>query len=324
MKKMFAEYPIKNLFIHYLNAGKAATALKLKRDFPLRTFWIFYGADLYSILAEKFNYQLHDYSINNSSKQRSLSKIINNIKRSLILGADPDKLVEQFIAQLDHFCFWNEFDYKLLINHFDTKATFKRFVYYELIKRSDSFQKAAIEVADSYVLVNHAASRNGNHKTILSRLYEISHDGRILCPLSYGDDSIRLAIQDFGIQLFGDQFIPLLAFLPRNLYYKELDKVSVALFGHRKQEAAGNIFYLLSKGVKIFLREDNNMMLWLKKRGFHVFSFEKDLNSKADLTGLSPEKARENFELISSEFSVAKEKKDMMLLLDYKAEEESA
>ncbi|MBK6732482.1 MAG: hypothetical protein IPG60_16510 [Bacteroidetes bacterium] len=75
--------------------------------------------------------------------------------------------------------------------------------------------------------------------------------------------------------------------MPIDEYYALISNVPVAIFGHRRQEAAGNIFYLIGKGVKIFLRNDNNMISWFRDRGFIVYSFEDNLSSINDLRPLT-------------------------------------
>ena len=77
-------------------------------------------------------------------------------------------------------------------------------------------------------------------------------------------------------------------------YFNIINKPQVALFGQKRQEAAGNIGRLLIVGTKVFLREDNPMLSYYRDKGYCVFSFEKDLNSIEDLNPLTREQMVHN------------------------------
>lgn len=84
--------------------------------------------------------------------------------------------------------------------------------------------------------------------------------------------------------------------MPQAEYFALINKVEVAVIGARRQEAAGNIINLLSNGTKVFLREDNNLLQYYREKGFIIFSYEKDLNSLADLQPLTLEEQLHNRE----------------------------
>ena len=86
-------------------------------------------------------------------------------------------------------------------------------------------------------------------------------------------------------------------YMPIDDYYKIIGRADVAIFGQLRQEAAGNIAFLLANGTKVFLRENNVLYEHYKKLGFMVFSFERDLNSINDLVGLSTEEKIHNLRI---------------------------
>ena len=47
-------------------------------------------------------------------------------------------------------------------------------------------------------------------------------------------------------------------------------------------------------GTKVFLREENSLYTYYKDKGYHVFSFERDLKSFEDLAPLSEEQMIHN------------------------------
>ena len=84
--------------------------------------------------------------------------------------------------------------------------------------------------------------------------------------------------------------------------------------GHRRQEAGGNISFLLRNGKKVFLREDNTLLQYYRDLGCFVYSFEKDLNSKDDLRPLTKEQQEINRNVMLKRISPEKID-DMMLNL---------
>ena len=98
-------------------------------------------------------------------------------------------------------------------------------------------------------------------------------------------------------------FQPLTEYLDSDAYFQLIDKSAAAIFGHRRQSGAGNIFYLLARGVKVFLREENSIIKYLKDKGVKVFSIEEDLKTYEDLKQLPKEIQEENKRLVLKEFT---------------------
>ncbi|MDE5645748.1 MAG: hypothetical protein K2I45_08925, partial [Muribaculaceae bacterium] len=97
-----------------------------------------------------------------------------------------------------------------------------------------------------------------------------------------------------GKLMFGEKFRPILGYMPQSEYFDMLDKVDVAVFGQRRQEASGNIIQLLRNGVKVFLRNDNNLLYYYRDKGYLIFSFEDDLKDMKSLEALSIEDQQHN------------------------------
>jgi dTDP-N-acetylfucosamine:lipid II N-acetylfucosaminyltransferase len=220
----------------------------------------------------------------------------------------PFGAYKKCIAQLDYFCFWNNYDYELLKKHFTTTATYKQFLYYNLIDRN--YTNISFAKQQGKVLINHSASANGNHLTILQKLKQIlpqDNEVNIITPLSYGSESIKNEVINTGTNLFGKNFTPIVNYMPIDEYYNLLNNIPVAIFGSKRQEGGGNIFYMLGKGAKVFLRNNNNMMQWLKDHGFYIFSVEDDLLSAKDLLPLSTVQMETNIAVHKKLFSESSE-----------------
>ena len=289
-----------NIFVHLLNPQKAELVVKLRTKIPIQVFWIFYGIDLYKWLERRGVYELYDER-ENSLRYFHLFK--KKIYKSLF-PSDNEKNIKTFIRNLDFFCFWNPYDFELLQRHYVTNASFVPFIYssFGLDEVKVSTQKAK----PPRILVNHSGSRTGNHLTILQELKNINPrlpDQSILVPLSYGNPENISKVDQFCSEIFKKKYQPLLNFLPRDEYEELLESVTVAFFGHRRQEAGGNILYLLASGVKVFLREDNNLLSFFKKIGIAVYSFENDFKKEMNLKPLDEHLQVLNNKIISQRFS---------------------
>jgi hypothetical protein len=291
------------IFIHYLSNIKAFYSLALKKKYNIKIYWIFYGADLYGFLNQKNKYRLLDDPEPNSLKDKVRTNI-GRLKSSVLFRTNFFNINERFFKQLDYFCFWNHYDYYLLQKWFVTKAKYKYFRYFGL--DFNDFNELKNSKVVNNILVNNSASKNGNHITILKKLKKIDTSKLIknlYLPLSYGNEIVKSKVAEYANKNLSYCSKILLKYIPKKDYNNLLDKIDVSFFGHRRQEAGANIYYLLSSGSKIFLRKDNNLLEYLREMGYVVFEFEKDFTSLNDLECLPVEIKKHNRELVLKEFS---------------------
>lgn len=290
-----------NLFIHFLRPEKLVLTDKLKGYIKFKTYWIFYGTDLYKHLFLQGKYQLYD----NQSFSESIIFRLKNVFPKLysrIYSRKENPFLTTFIEELDYFCFWNHYDFELLKKHYATKAEFKMFIYNAFSIPNFKLK----ETGKALCLINHSGSLSGNHLAVLKKLNapiiknEISE---LIVPLSYGHKEVILATDDFCRNNFPLQYKPMLGFLKKERYFDIIQKITVAFFGHRRQEAAANITYLLCSGTKIFLREDNNLYKFFKDMGIKIFSFENDFGSPQDLEVLDKDFQINNRKIILEKVS---------------------
>ena len=281
---------VKNLFIHYLDNFKAGISDKILSLFSLKFYWVFYGGDLYSYLQQYCGYQILD-----EPSKISKPSLLHCLKYVLWFGSTPKQIMLKALRRVDYFCFWNEYDFELYQSHFKSHAMFKPFIYYNALGNPD-VQAAEKE---NIILVNHSASPSGNHGHILRLLSELRFKRtgyQLLLPLSYGDQQYADKIVAESVTLFGDKVDVLRDFIPLKEYQEKLAKVKIAIFGMKRQEAAGNIFQLLNMGAKVFLREENTLLKWLRNRDFIVYSVEKDLQDIQQIAMLSDKEIAHNQE----------------------------
>lgn len=304
------ESDVEKVFVHFLMFGSVDFAIELKRRLKIELNWIFYGADLYSVLERYGKYNLFD-RITSPRKYFSPKQFA---KKYLYKKAIQYSKFAKAVACFDLFCFWNTYDYHLLRQHFKDAKGYKFFFYFTLVDRSI---KPVFEKEDR-ILINHSGSETGNHLHVINHLAPLISKGQTECivPLSYGRPGNISRILKKGAIILEGSFQPLLEFMPYTQYFQLLSTVKVAVFGHRRQEAGGNVFMLLALGAKIFLREDNSMLNWLKDQGFIVFSFEKDLKGSASLSPMSWKDMENNHNVFLRVFGEAAENESMRNLLN--------
>lgn len=132
------------------------------------------------------------------------------------------------------------------------------------------------------ILIGNSGSESNNHLDILYALHTIDTSKRkIIIPINYaGKMSYVKEIKKTAHQLGINNITYLERFIPYKEYARLLNSCSIAIFGHIRQQALGNIYMLLQRGVKIFLYRDSFVYKSLKKVGYKIYSIE-------DMTGQS-------------------------------------
>lgn len=270
----------------------------LKKTTEVTVYWIFWGFELYETIAFEKGYRVSDNRTSIFDKEtyylpNSLSKIIRKLTHSY----RPARFKKLF-PLVDYFCFWNKADYDLWKKYYDVRAKFRFFAYCASLAGEEpkGFINSTDERPVTTVMINHQASLFGNHDTIFKRLREIDPDNKLrkIVPLSYGMHAVRNKVLRMGKELFGDKFEPILDYMDFESYCKMLSSVDVAFFGQHRQEASGNIVELLKNGVKVFLRNDNNLLPYYRQKGYIVYSFDDDLKDMDSLKGLTSEQKQHN------------------------------
>lgn len=281
------------LLVHFMDDFKAALSNKLLDKFShLQFYWIFYGGDLYDYLSRYEGYQIFDSPQLLPTPSR-WERITKHIKYIMLFGMSQKTAKTKAFKRLDYFCFWNEYDYTLFISQVDSSAKYKNFIYYNALGDSDHIQFKKKNI----IMVNHAASFTGNHLFVIETLAKLQTSLKgfqLLLPLSYGNKEYAKHVIQQAERQLDIHIKPLTDFLPLREYQSILSEVKIAIFGMRRQEAAGNIFQLLNMGAKIFLRKDNTLLSWLKKRNFIVFCIEEDEKELENLQALSLEQMSHN------------------------------
>ena len=136
------------------------------------------------------------------------------------------------------------------------------------------------------VFLNHSASRTGNHAHVIDRLAGAGVLGArtLVVPLSYGNPRRRREVERALATLPAARVRVLDEYLAPADYVRLCSSAAAAVYGHRRQEAVGNVMIMLALGVRVYLRAANPLLSDLRGLGFAVSSIEDDL----DAHGFSP------------------------------------
>jgi hypothetical protein len=153
------------------------------------------------------------------------------------------------------------------------------------------------------ILIGNSAASTGNHIETIELLRPYANQKiRILCPLSYGEQTpgYKKAVVDFGKSVFGVKFVVLEKFIAFDDYVNLLRSVDVGFFNTRHQQAMGNITTLLGFGKKVYLNPKTTQFCFFKSIGVQVFDI---FNDPITIDRLASDISTENQNKIKNYFS---------------------
>ncbi len=126
-----------------------------------------------------------------------------------------------------------------------------------------------------YILVGNSADPSNNYLDVLALIDKRKINNKIYMPLAYGNGKNKSYLTDMLSK--NDRYIIQDTFITRDEYEKILKKCRVAVMGHTRQQAIGNILYFLAHGLKVFLYKESITYKFFKENGVYIFSIEDDL-----------------------------------------------
>lgn len=149
----------------------------------------------------------------------------------------------------------------------------------------------------NYILLGNSASLTNNHCDVIRVLLDRGISYPLHIPAAYGN-SEYLKELELRLPALGVEYHLQKEFIPSSRYCKMVSACKVAVFGHIRQQALGNICLCLFFGKKVFLWKDSLSYLFLKGLGCHIFSIDEDLNTQAIESPLTKAQIQKNQELI--------------------------
>lgn len=168
----------------------------------------------------------------------------------------------------------NEFSFFIQIPGFRAD-----FLHYKIGFVNNPFNESdEIKTLGNSIWLGNSYTLSNNHLDVIYQLKELNIKNEIIVPLSYGlNTTEHPELLHICQDVFGEKFTPITDYVSFEEYNKLLEKSSVAIFNHIRQQAVGNILMMLWQGSKVFLSEQSPVYQYLKKMDVLLFSVENEL-----------------------------------------------
>lgn len=132
------------------------------------------------------------------------------------------------------------------------------------------------------IQVGNSGDPTNNHLDVFCKLRTLGLvNQKIYVPLSYGgSDEYKKEVVKYGRFFFGNNFVPIMKFMPYNEYFNFMSSCSNVILGHERQQAIGNLENGLWRGCKVFLSNTSVAYLHYTGLGYKVYSIQEDLNKE--------------------------------------------
>ncbi len=259
------------LIVHSLDI-KNATIIN-KAPPQLKILWVGWGCDYYSLIEKKgenslfLEKTLAAYKRNRTLKDSFYSFgifLLNKVKAS-------HKTILNALRRIDFFSPVLPGEFNLI------KKEIKGFRAKYISWNYGCLEDYAIPgktVCGNNVLIGNSATYTSNHLDAFTILKNVKFSGKILVPLSYGDENYTDIVVKEGKKLFQGNFEPITKFLTLNEYADYGSQCSFLLMNHLRQQGLGNIIMMMSMGATIVLHPINPICEFLKSYGAFFFTTE--------------------------------------------------
>ena len=153
-----------------------------------------------------------------------------------------------------------------------------------------------------HVLIGNSLTYTNNHLDIFEKIYQyqLKMGRKYIVPVSYGwgkafDNNPDNLITRSKLRC--NDVVWLRDYLDRDEYFKIFDNVTHAIFGVLRQQALGNIYECLRKGIKVFLYKDSVVADQLKEDGYIFYTIDDDLTESSLAECLPRDEALHNYSL---------------------------
>lgn len=156
------------------------------------------------------------------------------------------------------------------------------------------------------IFMGNSADNECNYWDAIPKVAKLKvREQKIIIPLAYGDPWVRNGVIRLGKILFGDNFMPLRDYLPREQYNELICNCSTMIMPHYVPRAQGNIILALWLGMRVYLSEHNMTYHYFKRIGCTVYSIEKDLkrSNKERFMPMTDEELEHNRKILYATYS---------------------
>jgi hypothetical protein len=160
------------------------------------------------------------------------------------------------IRKIKHCITYIKGDYEFIQKWYGTQGAYCECLMYP----SNLYKDRQVKKTESdslLIQVGNSADPSNNHLVVFSKLEKFKSENiEVAVPLSYGNRFCVRRVLKAGRKSFGNKFRPLIEFMSFENYLEYLERVDIAIFNHKRQQAMGNIITLLGFGKKVHLRTD--------------------------------------------------------------------
>ena len=122
-----------------------------------------------------------------------------------------------------------------------------------------------------YIQIGHNAMRSLNHIETMKMLEHLAGENiKMFLPLSYGDEENAREVEEYAREHFPGKAICLRTFMPKDEYFKLLDRIDIAIFQTYRQCGLGNIYEMIFHNVKLYMPQDSVMYKYFVGQGIPV------------------------------------------------------
>lgn len=143
----------------------------------------------------------------------------------------------------------------------------------EAVGLAERYYKVELQKDDTIrIQVGNSATEENNHLAILEKLSKYKDEKiEIYVPLSYGNAKYAQDVEVYGKKVFGNKFIALKEFMPKDDYYLFMRKMDVAIIDVQRQQALGNLAFHLYFGNILYLNKKSVVNYYCKREiGYKV------------------------------------------------------
>jgi hypothetical protein len=174
---------------------------------------------------------------------------------------------------------------------FFTQARYLAFTYSSIKALIGDFYGQHFSLGKN-IIVGHSGFLYNNQIDAFRIIKDRGYTGKVIVPLNYAKDKWGLT-KDYGKNIFGNQFISP-DYLEKNEYFKLLTSCNAMVLYNRIQQGTGNLFTGLYIGMRVYLNDEGLLYEFCKKKGFKVFSFQKEFDPIHCQIKMSDEEIEQN------------------------------
>lgn len=310
-------HALPKLFAELINGSKITS---------IKKYLLFYGGEVFGLNRFESEFYLDktlhiNRKLSHSKIELSLNPIqlrrnILNHKHYSSLKFNKDREVESALKKIDFIAHYIQEDVDEYVKKINPNIKQINWNYFG----QDQSKVSQIEGKNKNaktILMGNSASPFNNHIDGIDYLHSLDLKLKIIAPLSYGGNPKYINyVESYGNQKFGDGFQALTKFLKPEKYYSLMRDVKAAVFFNVRSQAAGNILWLLSNKIPVFMLEESSLFKFLKSNDIHVYSIKKHLNLSLGQEDKLKDQAKYNIEAINKVFGEKAMKEKYKSLLE--------